>query len=224
MWQNNGFGNNGQIPNSFNQDGYPLAHFGSNSGQSLPGQQYFSHQSNLPDLIQYEDTNGEGFQPEVGLYNDGSFIQNQFANSQVSVVARPVPRPESYVLTFLWGFLTNCSSAQFSPSHFNFPQPIIPNLPRPPTQINARAAELKAELLKRQKGRTSSATPPVLTVSAAKQTARHEGSRSLRESPNTPLTATETQSQELNLNELISQYSDSKPAAEASVKQENKPN
>lgn len=95
--------------------------------------------------------------------------------------------------------------------------------PRPPTQINARAAELKAKLLQRREGRASSATPPIHPglASATTQPTRVDGSSSLRASPKTPTTAVEKHEQELNLNELISQYSESKPAAAASVKQEN---
>ncbi len=116
---------------------------------------------------------------------------------------------------------------QFSPPPFNLPQAVNPNPPRPVTQINARAAELKAELLKRREGRGNSSTPPVGTPGVAtKSAARVEGSSSLRGSPKIPITA-EEQEQELNVNDLISQYSESKPPANASVKQErtlNEPN
>jgi hypothetical protein len=44
-------------------------------------------------MMQFQDTNGEGFlnadyKPEVGLYNEGAFMQNKFinANPQVCVV------------------------------------------------------------------------------------------------------------------------------------------
>ncbi|KAL5330844.1 hypothetical protein ACEPPN_000369 [Leptodophora sp. 'Broadleaf-Isolate-01'] len=144
-------------------------------------------------MMQYEDVNGKGFQPEIGLFNERAYTQNQFINS----------------------------SPQFSPPDFNI-QPAIAPTPRPPTQINARAAELKAELLKRREGRASSATPPVHTnlALATKQTTHGDGSSSLRASPNTPTTAAEKHEQELNLDQLISQYSESMPAAAASVKQE----
>ncbi|PVH89900.1 YTH-domain-containing protein [Cadophora sp. DSE1049] len=190
MWHHNGgFGNNGQFQNNFNQDGYPPSPF---AGQLIQGQQYFPNQ---PNMTQYEEPNGESFQPEVGLFNDRAYMQNQF-NSQ--------------------------GPPQFSPPPFNMQQAVaLP--PRPPTQINARAAELKAELLKRREGRASSATPPVLTnlAQATKQTTRENGSSSLRASPKTPITTAEKLQQELNLNELISQYSESKPAAPTTVKQEN---
>lgn len=88
MWQNNGFGNNGPFQNNFNQDDYPPSPFGGVSGP--PGQQYFPipHHPSM-----YEDPNGgegymsDDFRPEVGLFNEGSFMQNQhqFVNSNVQV-------------------------------------------------------------------------------------------------------------------------------------------
>ena len=62
-------------------------------------------------MLQYEDSNGEGFmnndfQPEVGLYNEGAFMQNQFinANPQVCVgepdlvLAGPATARDSFFL------------------------------------------------------------------------------------------------------------------------------
>jgi hypothetical protein len=96
--------------------------------------------------------------------------------------------------------------------------------PRPVTDYNARAAELKAELLKRLKGRAASATPPVTnTPATTKQVTHSEHSSLLRGSTEVPTTAAEEHGHELNVNELISQYSDSKPAANASVKQQGIP-
>jgi hypothetical protein len=93
MWQNNGFGGNGQFPNGFNnQENFPSSPFGAPPGQGLAGGQYFPTQRNM---LQYEDSNGEGFmnndfQPEVGLYNEGAFMQNQFINANPQVcVGRP---------------------------------------------------------------------------------------------------------------------------------------
>ncbi|KAH6723959.1 YT521-B-like domain-containing protein [Leptodontidium sp. MPI-SDFR-AT-0119] len=189
MWQNNGgFGGNGQFQNNFNQDNYPPSPFAS---QPMPGQQYFAQH---PNMMQYDDGNGDSYQPEVGLFNDSAYSQNQFINS----------------------------GPQFSPLSYNASPPIAPT-PRPPTQINARAAELKAQLLKNQKGRASSATPPVHAslALATKQTTRGDGSSSLRASPKTPSTAEEKHEQELKITELISQYSEPQPAAAASVKQES---
>ncbi|KAH7342949.1 YT521-B-like domain-containing protein [Rhexocercosporidium sp. MPI-PUGE-AT-0058] len=146
-----------------------------------------------PNLMQYEDASSEGYQPELPLYNEGAFSQNRFIN----------PGP------------------QFSPPAYNVSPPMVPT-PRPPAQINARAAELKAQLLKNQKGRGSSATPPVHTslALATKETTLGDGSSSLRASPKTPITAEEKHEQELKITELISQYSEPQPAAATSVKQE----
>jgi hypothetical protein len=96
MWQNNGFGGNGQFPNGFNnQENFPPSPFGAPPGQGLAGGQYFPTQRNM---LQYEDSNGEGFmnndfQPEVGLYNEGAFIQNQFINANPQVC---VGKPTSF--------------------------------------------------------------------------------------------------------------------------------
>jgi hypothetical protein len=113
---------------------------------------------------------------------------------------------------------------QFSPSPFNQPIKANPAPPRPVTQINARAAELKAQLLKGREGRGGSSTPPAGTTGlATKPAVRVENSSLLRGSPKIPIGA-QKQEQELNVNDLISQYSESKPAANASVKQEKTPN
>ena len=50
----------------------------------MPGQQYFpQHQQQANNMIHFEDGSGEGytnneFQPELGFYNEGAFLQNQF--------------------------------------------------------------------------------------------------------------------------------------------------
>lgn len=97
MWQNNGFGGNGQFPNGFNnQENFPPSPF---SGPPGAGHQYFPM---LPNMMGYEDANGEGFmnnefEPEVGLYNEGAFMQNQFINTtpQVSFVDPDDDRSEA---------------------------------------------------------------------------------------------------------------------------------
>jgi hypothetical protein len=238
MWQNNGYGNNGQFQNGFNQESYPPSTFGPSSGPSLAGQHYFPNQQNL---MQYEDANGEGFmnndfQPEVGLYNEGTFMQNQFINANAQVCFAESGHTlllctiQKLAAVFIRNILNNLNvqniftdnylSAQFSPPHSNLLPAVNPTPPRPVTQINARAAELKAELLKRREGRGNSSTPPVGTPGlATKPTVRVEGSSSLRGSPKLPVTA-EKHEHELNVNDLISQYSETKPAANASVKQE----
>lgn len=89
MWSNNGFGSNGHFPNGFNnQNNFPPFPSGGPPGQS---QQYFPNQQNS---MQYADDNdnegfmNQDFQPEVGLYNDGAFMHNQFvsANPPISQV------------------------------------------------------------------------------------------------------------------------------------------
>lgn len=90
MWQNNGFGSNGQFPNGFNSQEHLPPPFRAPPDHPLTGGQYFPNQ---PNMIQFEDANGKGlmnngFQPELGLYNEGAFMQNQFlnANAEVCVV------------------------------------------------------------------------------------------------------------------------------------------
>jgi hypothetical protein len=99
----------------------------------------------------------------------------------------------------------------------NTPTPL-----RPITNISSRAAELKAQLLKGRE-RVNSATPPVGMVGkpGKQQPSASDGSSSFRGSPQTPATATETVEQELNINELISQYADPKPAADNQMKDFN---
>jgi YTH domain-containing protein 1 len=95
----------------------------------------------------------------------------------------------------------------------------IPTRP-PGTQLKARAAELKAQLLKGKEARAGSATPPVPTSGVvARQNVPVDASSSLHGSPQTPIAATENHEQELS--DLISQYSDSKPTANASTKQKD---
>ncbi len=80
MWPNNGYGNNGHFPqNGFNQDDFAQSQFnGGNPQQIFPTQ---------PNIMPFgEEMNGDSFmagnnfQPEVGLYNDAAFMQNQFVN------------------------------------------------------------------------------------------------------------------------------------------------
>lgn len=134
---------------------------------------------------------GMDFQPEVGLYNQEHFVQNGAMSPQTP----------------------------YSPSQYNMNQQLSNHTPsRPTTQINARAAELKAQLLKERKARGGSATPPVSGPSS-RQAALVDTSSS--RSPKTPITATKDREQEVN--DLISQYSETKPPANGSAKQ-NAPN
>jgi hypothetical protein len=88
MGPNTGFGNNGFLQNSLNQDTFPTSSF---TG-GVTGRPYFPQQAQS-DMIGFKDDgNGEGymnnaFQPEVGLFNDAAFSQNLFNSplAQVSV-------------------------------------------------------------------------------------------------------------------------------------------
>ncbi len=89
MWPNNGYGNNGHFPqNNFNQDDFTQSQFGGGNPQRI-----FQTQ---PNMMPFDEMNGDSFmennsfQPEVGIYNDSAFMQNQFVN-QVSFVVNPNP-------------------------------------------------------------------------------------------------------------------------------------
>ena len=103
------------------------------------------------------------------------------------------------------------------------PQATVPTPLVRPT-ISNRAAELRAQLLKGREGRANSSTPPVTTAGqVSKQAGPPDSSSSLRNSPKTPVdNAAEDNEQELNINELISQYSDSKPTSDSIMDQEKK--
>jgi hypothetical protein len=82
MWQNNGFGDNSSFQNGFNQENFPPSPFGAGLGTPL-GQSFFPNQT---DMMQYEGGNGEGFMsnefhPEVGLFNQAAYMQNQVINA-----------------------------------------------------------------------------------------------------------------------------------------------
>jgi len=85
MWQNNGFGNSGHFQNFNNQEAFTPPSFGGSPGPLLSGQQFFASH---PNIVQYDD--GEGFinndfQPEVGIFNEAAYMQNQFMNATVPV-------------------------------------------------------------------------------------------------------------------------------------------
>ncbi|KAE8451563.1 hypothetical protein EG329_003636 [Mollisiaceae sp. DMI_Dod_QoI] len=185
-------------PNGFGNNGHFQNNFNPDDYQPIsfggpPSQQFFPQQGMA---MQFDDPNGDelmedDYQPELALPNHEAFIQNQNI------------------------------SAQFSPSTFMASQVAAPIAPRVPTQMNARAAELKAELLKRKGERASSATPPIPTSGpATKQTARTETSNAKHRSPNTSKLTDEKREQDLN--DLISQYSEPTPLAGTTVKQEKK--
>jgi hypothetical protein len=112
------------------------------------------------------------------------------------------------------------SSPQFSPSQFNSTNnSAAPSTPRA-TQINARAAELREKLMKQKReGRANSATPPV--TGPLKSTAPAEPTSSMRQSSKTPeVAADERERREKEINDLISDYSASKPTTETRGKRE----
>jgi hypothetical protein len=97
MWQNHGFGDNGSFQNNFNQENFPPSPFGAGSGTPL-GQSFFPNQT---DMLQYEGGNGEGFisnefHPEVGLFNQAAFMQNQVMNTNgpVCIVDPSLPNAQ----------------------------------------------------------------------------------------------------------------------------------
>ncbi|KAK2627312.1 hypothetical protein QTJ16_003278 [Diplocarpon rosae] len=109
---------------------------------------------------------------------------------------------------------------EFPPQTYNIPPRTTAGL-RPPTQINARAAELKAELVKRRERKASSATPPVtqkIPSLASKQTAPREEPGSLGIAPK-PSTTFEKPEQKINIDELISLHS---KVADTAAKPESK--
>ncbi|TVY27601.1 30-kDa cleavage and polyadenylation specificity factor 30 [Lachnellula hyalina] len=137
----------------------------------------------------------DAYQPEVGLYNQDVFTQHQHMSPQ-----------HQYSPT--------------APHQYNTLPQNNPTPTRPPAMLKARAAELKAQLLKGKEARAGSATPPVPTAAAvARQNASADASSSLHGSPKTPSTATETHDQDVN--DLIAQYSVSKPTASAQTKDQN---
>lgn len=88
MWPtNNGFQNNGQYqPNNFNQDDLsgttPLPSPFSGGGQ---GPSFFPQ----PNMMQYDEMNIDGFNfsPEIPMYNQAAFAQNQFISPNPPVSA-----------------------------------------------------------------------------------------------------------------------------------------
>ncbi|KAI0997790.1 hypothetical protein K3495_g10398 [Podosphaera aphanis] len=202
MWSHNSFGNNGPFPNGFSQEDFM---FPANSfPNSSATKQSFAPRPHHDVLIDLCSSNGQSnsgylsnsYQPEVGLYNQQAF---DLDSQSVSPIAQCNPSISQ---------TTNPSSRPTAP------------------QISSRAAELKAQLLAR---RGSSATSPSASssgmpgLSSTVNIVNQETSKntsSSRPSPHVPLN-TEKREQELKLNDLISQYSDSKPTSSPKVKQDN---
>ncbi|KUJ21879.1 YTH-domain-containing protein [Mollisia scopiformis] len=176
-------------PNGFGTPGPFQTNFNPDEFSQMPfgapqGQQFFQHQGMMPfNNLNAEERNYAPVDQPFAI--QGAFMQNQNIGPQ------------------------------FSPSPFMTPQatPPVSLASRAPAQMNARAAELKAELLKRKTERASSATPP----GPAKQAAHPENSKHGSEKN----VNTADQKREQDVNELISQYSgQSTPAT--TVKQEKK--
>ncbi|OWP07120.1 hypothetical protein B2J93_6700 [Marssonina coronariae] len=198
MWDSaRGFASTGPFPNSFDQEAYsPLMFAGHGQSEREPCFVQQSDASHPETMTQhYNDGHGRGFPPELGVpSHDRAYRQNQHVNG----------------------------GAQFSSQSASIPPPNTA-APRPLTQINARAAELKAELVKRREQQASSATPPVTRKSpalAAKQTAPGEEPGSVRAARPIPTTV-ERPEQEINVDELISLHS---KGAGTAVKPENNGN
>ncbi|KAH8668138.1 YT521-B-like domain-containing protein [Tricladium varicosporioides] len=180
----------------FGANGIPQNNF---NGENLPSSPFGSGStgtltSQQPNMTQCDDNIGKGFMnnnftPEAGPVNENSFMQTQLT-------------PQN----------------QFSPPIFSLPPTISSNTPRPTTQINARAAELKALLLKGRGARVGSSTPPVpKPILPTKHTTPVAVSSAPQGSPKIPKPANEHREQEININELISQYSDTKSVVDAGI-------
>lgn len=114
-------------------------------------------------------------------------------------------------------------SSQFSPQ-LNSTNNSAPPVTLAPTkeQLAAKTAELRARLMKGKEGRTNSATPPV--SAPTKQITAIEPSSSLQQSPNSPALGSsgidEHLRREKEINDLISDYSDSKPTTNSKINHE----
>ncbi|KAJ8064473.1 hypothetical protein OCU04_006808 [Sclerotinia nivalis] len=197
MWPTNkGFQNNGQYqPNNFNQDDLsgttPLPSPFSGVGS---GPNFFQQ----PNMMQYDEMNIDGFNsfsPELPtMYNQAAFAHNQFIP----------PNPP------------------FSPQLNSTNNSVAPPTPTPTKeQLAAKTAELRARLMKGKEGRANSATPPVPVP--PKQITAIESSSSLQPSPKSPAQGTDIDEhlrREKEINDLISDYSETKSITESKVNQE----
>ncbi|APA08162.1 hypothetical protein sscle_03g029320 [Sclerotinia sclerotiorum 1980 UF-70] len=197
MWQaNNSFQNNGRYqPNNFNQDDLsgttPLPSPFSAVGS---GPNFFQQ----PNMLQYDEMNIDGFNsfsPELPtMYNQTAFAHNQFIP----------PNPP------------------FSPQVNSTNNSVAPPTPTPTKeQLAAKTAELRARLMKGKESRGNSATPPVPVP--PKQTSAIESSNSLQPSPKSPAQGThidEHLRREKEINDLISDYSETKSIIGSKVNQE----
>ncbi|RKF59394.1 hypothetical protein GcC1_175029 [Golovinomyces cichoracearum] len=205
MWPHNSFGINGPYPNGFNQDEYMYptnfqhtngsleSHFPGTKHDVLIGMSASNSQNN-------QGFEKNGFQADMESFNQSTFDVNpQVANPIVQCAPRPLSAVQN----------NNLNSRPSAP------------------QISSRAAELKAQLLARRanssnspSGKPNSKTDTGVNVNGARQE-KPETANSARQSPSTPLTIDKQDQQQLNLNDLISQYSASKSKSEKKKEQEN---
>ncbi|PQE12204.1 YT521-B-like family protein [Rutstroemia sp. NJR-2017a BVV2] len=209
MWPNNAFNNSGQFQQNFNPEDLSAAPSLPSPFAGATGANFFQQ----PNMMQYEDINvdnSNGFHSELPMINQAAFAQNQFSNPNP-----PVTSEGKRIRA------NSPSSPQFSPSQFiSTNNSAAPSTPRA-TQINARAAELREKLMKQKReGRANSATPPV--NGPLKSTAPAEPASSMRPSSKTPEVAAsdERERREKEINDLISDYSASKPTTETRAKRE----
>lgn len=124
MWPSNGFGNNLPFQNNFNQEDFtppsPFGNANASPGTPLPGQHLFPHGNMMP----FGEANGEGFandfHPEVGLFNEGAFMQNQgqfmSPQPQVCVVLPRHPSTDFVRLPALVGHFSHIANFSWFPS------------------------------------------------------------------------------------------------------------
>ncbi|TQS34346.1 hypothetical protein Golomagni_05273 [Golovinomyces magnicellulatus] len=205
MWPHNSFGINGPYSNGFNQDEYMYpTNFQHTNGPLEPHFPGTKHDV-LLGLSASNSQNNQGFDKNSFQADMESFNQSTFdVNSQVAnPIVQCAPRPLSTV------------------------QPNNPNSRPSAPQISSRAAELKAQLLARRANSSNSPnSKPVsktdtdVNVNGTRQE-KPETTNSARQSPSTPLINEKQDQQQLNLNDLISQYSASKSKTEKKKDKEN---
>lgn len=229
MWHGNyGFNNgnppnNASNPNNPNQNGFPVPPF---SGPPGTEQQYNAGPQQFN-----QGPPGEGylnFQPPNRPTNEQMYLHNQMTASPMAQVSSaigsgPVCReslcPRDVHSHSDFNSHANHPAHQFPPfppTQFNMPQSISPSVMVPAPTMNARAAELKAQLLKRKHRLESQGAAAKMGQQTTKQnTGADQTNPPSQNTPNAPATSFE---QEHNINELISQYSESTPTAAANLK------
>ncbi|KAB8299861.1 hypothetical protein EYC80_000107 [Monilinia laxa] len=150
-----------------------------------------------------------------GFPNNGQYHQSNFSQDDPSATS-----PLSAAFAQNQFIAPNPS---FSPQLNSTNNSVPPVTPTPAKEhLAAKTAELKARLMKGKEGRTNSATPPVSVP--AKQITAIEPSSSLQQSPNSPALGPsgidEHLRREKEINDLISDYSDSKPMTKPKINHE----